>query len=291
VADFLADTRVEPVPDAPGRYRAALSPEWAVWGPNGGYVAAIALRAALAESRLPRPTSLHCNFLAVGEFGPVEIAVSRMGGGKRAESLRAEVRQGERTLLAATAWVVDDGLEGYVHDVARKPDVPAPEALKSFAELAGDEYAQWYPIWRSIEGRPVRWREGPGDPVWYTWLRLNATKIHDREGDAVRQLFWLDFPGWNATISAHNWPFTHLMPNLDLNVFFQRFAPDVEWILCDGYVPLAGDGVASCVGRLWTPDGRLLATGTSAHVCRPNPRYEEELARAREMGLLPGTSR
>ena len=33
--------------------------------------------------------------------------------------------------------------------------------------------------------------------------------------------------------------------------------------------------------------GRLLATGTSKHVCRPNPSYEEELARARELGLVP----
>ena len=287
MADFLADTRPEPCAGAPGRYRASLSPDWAVWGPNGGYVAAIALRAALAESRLPRPASFHCHFLAVGEFAPVEISVARLGGGRRAESLRVDVRQGERLLLAATAWVVDDGLEGYAHDVGQRPDVPAPDALRGYQELAADEYAQWYPIWRSIEGRPVRWREGPGDPVWHTWLRFTDTAVRDREADAVRQLFWLDFPGWNATISAHVWPFPHLTPNLDLAVQFQRFAPEEDWILCDGFVPLAGDGLVGCVGRLWTRDGRLLATGTSAHVCRPNPRYAEELARARELGLVP----
>jgi acyl-CoA thioesterase len=287
VADFLADTRVESLAGTPGRYAAKLSPEWAVWGPNGGYVAAIALRAALAESRLPRPASFHCHFLAVGEFAPVEISVARLGGGKRAESLRVDVRQGERTLLTATAWIVDDGLLGYEHDVATRPGVPAPEALRGYQDLAGEEYAQWYPIWRSIEGRPVRWRDGPGDPVWHTWLRLTDTDVGDREADAVRQLFWLDFAGWNATTSAHAWPFPHLTPNLDLAVQFQRFAPEVEWILCDGYVPLAAEGLVACVGRLWTPDGRLLATGTSAHVCRPNPRYEEERTRARELGLLP----
>ena len=291
MADFLADTRAEPVEGASGRYRASLSPDWAVWGPNGGYVAAIALRAALAESRLPRPASFHCHFLAVGDFAPVDIAVARLGGGRRAESLRVDVRQGERLLLAATAWVVDDGLEGYDHDVGARPDVPAPDALRGYQDLAGDEYAQWYPIWRSIEGRPVRWREGPGDPVWHTWLRFTDTPVRDRQADAVRQLFWLDFPGWNATISAHAWPFPHLTPNLDLTVQFQRFAPEEEWILCDGFVPLAGDGLVGCVGRLWTPDGRLLATGTSAHVCRPNPRYAEELAQARELGLAPATGR
>ena len=70
-----------------------------MWGPNGGYVAAIALRAALAESRLPRPASFHCQFLAVGEFAPVEVHVASLGGGKRAEALRIEVAQGQRLLI------------------------------------------------------------------------------------------------------------------------------------------------------------------------------------------------
>src|SRR2546426_446040 len=48
------DTRVS---GAEGRYRAVISSDWEVWGPNGGYVAAIALRAAGADARLPRPVA------------------------------------------------------------------------------------------------------------------------------------------------------------------------------------------------------------------------------------------
>jgi acyl-CoA thioesterase len=286
MANFLEDTGLSADPARRGSLRGALSPAWAVWGPNGGYVAALALRAAMAESRLPRPASFHCHFLAVGEFAPVELLVSRLGGGKRAESLRVDVRQGERLLMAATAWMVDDGLEGYAHDVGEAPKVPPPEALRGYQELAGDEYANWYPIWRSIEGRPVRWREAPGRPEWHAWLRFTETPIADRAADALRQLFWLDFPAWNATTSAHPWPFLYLTPNLDLTVQFHRAAPEEEWILADGFVPLAADGLVGCVSRLWASDGRLLATGTSKHVCRRNPNYEEEVARAREMGLL-----
>jgi len=285
MADFLSDTRVEPT-GAPGRFSASLSPEWAVWGPNGGYVAAIALRAAMAQSRLPRPASFHCHFLAVGEFAPVEIAVESLGGGKRAESLRVDVVQGDRRLLAATAWMIDDGLLGFEHDVAVRPDVAPPDALRGYQELAED-YPQWYPIWRSIEGRPLRWREPPGEPRWHTWMRFTETEIADREGDAARQLLWLDFPSWNATTSAHPWPFRYLTPNLDLHVQFHRFDPDLEWHLAEGYVPLATDGLTGCVARLWTEDGRLLATAASKHLCRPNPGYEEERKRARELGLLP----
>jgi acyl-CoA thioesterase len=213
--------------------------------------------------------------------------VQQLGGGKRAESLRADVVQGDRLLLAASAWMVDDGLDGYQHDFAVAPAVPGPDAFQSYEQLAGDEYAQWYPIWRSMEGRPLRWRQPPGPPVSQTWMRFTDTAIGDRADDAVRQLFWMDFPGWNATISAHPWPFPYLTPNLDLTIQFHQFAPEEEWALIDGNVPVATDGLVGCCARLWTPGGRLLATGTSKHTCRRNPNYEQELEMARAEGLIP----
>jgi len=286
VADFVADTGIELDPEDPAFGRAELSPDWAVWGPNGGYLASIALRAAMARSRLPRPASFHCHFVAVGEFGPADLRIQLQGGGKSAESLRVDVLQGERTLLAASVWMVDDALRGYEHDRGEPPDIPRFDELKPYHELV-DNYDEWFPIWRSMEGRPTRWEDGPGDPVSRTWLRFTDTPIPDREADAVRQLFWLDFPGWNATIAAHGWPHRYLMPNLDLTVQFHRFAPEETWMLADGYVPLANDGIVGCVSRIWSEGGKLLATGTSKHICRPNPRFEEELAQARAQGRLP----
>ena len=285
MADFLADTSIHAVPGEADRYRVELSPEWAVWGPNGGYLAAIALRAAITRSRATRPASFHCQFLAVGEFGPADVRVVPVGGGKRAESLRVEIVQGERLLLTATVWMVADGLLGYAHDFGTAPDVPRPHALRGYQELAED-YAEWYPIWRSIEGRPVRWREPPGWPEWHAWLRFTETAIPDRHADALRQLLWLDFPGWNATIAAHQWPFPFLAPNLDLTVQFHRYVPEETWILADGAALLAEDGLVGCVARLWSENGKLLATGTSNHMSRPNPQYAQELQRARALGLI-----
>ncbi len=46
MGDFEIDTRVE---GEKGRYKATLSRAWELWGPSGGYVAAIALRAAAKE--------------------------------------------------------------------------------------------------------------------------------------------------------------------------------------------------------------------------------------------------
>ena len=45
-----------------------LSRDWEIWGPNGGYVASIALRAAGAHSRFDRPASLVGHFLGVADF-------------------------------------------------------------------------------------------------------------------------------------------------------------------------------------------------------------------------------
>ena len=45
--------------------------------------------------------------------------------------------QQDRLLLAATAWMVAEGLRGYEHDFAVAPDVAGPDALRgtqTFAE-------------------------------------------------------------------------------------------------------------------------------------------------------------
>jgi hypothetical protein len=49
MGDFERDTRVE---GGGGRYRATLSEDWRIWGPNGGYLAAIALRAVGREAAI-----------------------------------------------------------------------------------------------------------------------------------------------------------------------------------------------------------------------------------------------
>ena len=115
-------------------------------------------------------------------------------------------------------------------------------------------------------------------------MRFRGTRILDRRADAIRQLFWLDLPAWNATLGAHAWPHEFMAPTLDLTVQFHRFAPEVEWLLAEGSAPVAIDGVVGCVGRLWTEDGRLLATGTSEIICRPNPGYAEDLERMKADG-------
>jgi acyl-CoA thioesterase len=269
--DFAADTAVA---GRAGRYHAQLSPEWQAWGPLGGYVAAIALRALGAEAELRRPASFACAFLSVARFAPVELEVVTLRRGKRSHALRVEMRQQGRPILAAQGWAVEEGTRGLEHDHARMPDVPSPTALQGYAELA-DNYEEWYPVWRTIDGKPVRWDPvgRPGPPVWHTWMRLLRTPpLDDPWLEAARSVMWLDLMMWNAAVPPHlPWPISHVAPNLDLAAIFHDAAPEEEWLLCDAHAPVGRDGIVGASGRVWSPAGRLLASGTSALFCRPNP--------------------
>jgi acyl-CoA thioesterase len=107
VGDFDRDTRLALLGGR--RYRATPHPDWEIWGPKGGYVAAIALRAAGAEAAIPRPSSFTCHYLAVARFEPVEIDVEVLRAGRRSELIRATMRQEgrlivETLLLDTIAW-------------------------------------------------------------------------------------------------------------------------------------------------------------------------------------------
>lgn len=272
MGNFAADTAVQ---GGNGRYRAALSSDWKVWGPLGGYVAAIALRAMGAETDLRRPASISCQFLAMAEFDEVELDVTTLRRGKRSHALHVRMLQRGEAVLTATGWVVDEGMNGLDHDHAAMPDVPPPSQLPSYAERS-TTYSDWYPVWHhSIDGRPTVWAENPQPsvPIWQTWMRLLQTPpLDDPFLDAARSLMWMDLMMWNAATPPHMpWPLSHIAPNLDVTAVFHARAANDEWLLCDSHAPVGRDGIIGCSGRVWAPDGRLIASGNSCLFCRPNP--------------------
>src|SRR5262249_56520394 len=81
---------------ADGSYAAQLSDAWEIWGPSGGYLAALTLRAAGKVARIHRPVSYYCHFLSPPEFDRVELAVEGIKQGRRSESLAVRMTQGGR---------------------------------------------------------------------------------------------------------------------------------------------------------------------------------------------------
>lgn len=262
------------------RYLAAIDPEWFIWGPFGGYLAALALRAMGMHSAHSRPATFSCQYLNAGEAGPAEIEVVARKSGRRAECLGARVMQAGTALVEAQAWIVADELSGLGHHHACAPEIPAPADLPRWDGFPGRESLS--PIWKHIERRPEnRAREpgsSPGKPQWCCWLRLSQSiPAGDPVLQATRAVLWMDLAPWNAVLMAHGRPTTHIAPTLDLTVQFQSplYAPEVvtDWLLVDIASPSAGAGLLGAHGELWSETGKLVAVGAAQGLCVPNPAH------------------
>jgi acyl-CoA thioesterase-2 len=278
MGDLARDTVVEPVDGEAGRYTARLSRDWEIWGPMGGYVAAIALRAAGAESPFARPASLQCHYLGVAAFDEVQVEVVPLRAGRQAASHRVSIRQGDRAIVEAMVWSVAGDAPGLVHDEAVPPDVPDWSDLPSVEELAGADAPPPFPFWLNFESRPLQWRSdwpppGPLPALWQSWLRfIEWDAAADPWLDAARSTLLVDLPSWPSGSKPHAWTEPRFTaPTLDLSVAFHRIAPEEPWLLLEGTSPVAEDALMGWTGRLWTPSGRLVASGGGQTFFRPLP--------------------
>src|SRR5689334_19990842 len=150
MGDLAADTAVE---GRDGRYTASLSRDWEIWGPNGGYIAAIALRAAGVHSRFDRPASIVGHFLGVADFATLDIDVTTMRAAKRAESMRVSLSQHGQPVFDALVWAVGD-VHGFEHDRVPMPQKPGPETLPSVRERLGDAPGgPYHRFWSNFDER------------------------------------------------------------------------------------------------------------------------------------------
>jgi acyl-CoA thioesterase-2 len=265
VGNLARDTAVD---GADGRYTAVLSKDWEIWGPMGGYVAAVALRAAGAESPFGRPASLNVHYLGVAAFEEVQVEVVELRRARAAASHRVSMRQGDRPILEALVWSIAEDAPGLEHDVAEMPPVPGWEQLRSPAEMLGEDAPPPFPFWRNFDARPIGWQKewpppGPLAPLYRNWMRFEEWQPGaDAWLDCARAALLIDLPSWPSGHRPHAWqqpPF--IAPTLDLNVAFHRLAADEPWLLLEGTSPVANDALMGWTGRLWTPSGRLVASG------------------------------
>jgi acyl-CoA thioesterase II len=273
MADLDEDTRVES--DGEG-YVARLSRDWEVWGPNGGYLSAIALRAAGAASQLPRPASFSVHYLGVAEFREVQLAVTTLRTAKRAESLRVTMTQDGKPILEALVWTIDDHMQGLEHDHFEAPKVPPPEELKAWGDLAAGG-APPSPFFRNFITKPidhVAWPPTePLPPKIRNWYRFQPrATFEDPYVDAARVLALVDSQQWPAACRPHAYrSIGYVAPTIDLSVNFHRSACDQDWLLCVGEAPVAHAGLVAGRASVFGRDGRIIASGGGHLLCRPIP--------------------
>ena len=272
--DFERDTAVE---GGDGRYRAVLSDGWELWGPAGGYVSAIALRAAGVHSRFAKPASYSCNYLGVAAFAPVDIDVVTLNAARRSEVIRVSMSQRERLFLDATIWTVDEGLAGFDFDAAPMPELPGPDGIVPWRDVAPPP-PTFRRFWSNIDERMIgpvieKWEERvPGAPIREGWCRFEPTPtFEDPFLDAARSLLLIDTMGWPAFMASQTGRPHVVAPTIEISVRFHRPASGSEWLLCVTESPLAADGLIASTARVWSEDGSLVASGGQHMLCRPAP--------------------
>lgn len=271
MGDLERDTRLS---GGEGKYTISLSRDWDIWGPNGGYMAAVALRAAGMEAKIKRPISIACHFLGVPKPEPVDVEVRAVQAGRRAESIHVVYSQEGRAMVQAIVRTAAES-PGVEHSFIRPPEVPRPEELKSFLELWTGPVDD-VPFWNNLDSRiifPERLdlgaMEKPTAANVIEWYRLNPTRtFEDPFVDAARSVILMDTFAWPAAYGPHRGPTRQFQGvNLDVVAWFYEPAPESEWLLCDYDSPIATKGVVAGQGRVWSEDGRLIAIGGAQVLC------------------------
>ena len=260
-----------------GRYTALVHQDWEIWGPCGGYVAAIALRAAGAESPFARPASFFCHYLSVAAFEPVDLVVTPLRSGRTVLAQRVEMTQGGRAVLEAMVWSVGE-VAGLEHQDVLPPDVadplavparteePPPEtrtATRTTASGTTSSSGSW-------SGSTTWPPPGPLPPTWRTWVRYRETSaVDDPWADAARLVVVLDVGSWPAGHRPHaHRDHGFIAPSLDLYASFQDPPGSSGWLLLDAHSPVARDGLLSWTGRIWSERRSLMASGGGQAVFR-----------------------
>jgi acyl-CoA thioesterase-2 len=240
----------------------------------GGQVIAQALQAAQRSTDAPKIAhSLHAYFMRPGnEDFPIIFRVVRDFEGRSFATRRViAMQQGQPILnMAASFQVPEDGL----HHQDRMPDVPEPDELKSDVELRREmideipeKFRRHMLRSRPIEIRPVHprswFRPVKQEPKQDSWFRLVAPIGDDAAMHRAILAYASDMSLLGTSMLAHgiNW-MTHNVQTASLDHalwLHEEFRAD-DWLLYSCDSPWAGHARGFNRGRIYSRDGRLVAS-------------------------------
>jgi acyl-CoA thioesterase II len=269
VGDLAHDTAVV---GTDGRYRATLSGDWEIWGPMGGYVAAVALRAAAEEVPAGlEPASFTCQFLSPARFEAVDINVRVRRASRRAAAVTARIEQDGNAIVDAQVWFATP-IDVVRHDHAKAHRHGHPDDHLPFSAYTDEQSV--FPFWNNFEGKPLDWIEDwdafpGGEPEWAQWVKFVPTsEFPNPVLEAARLLLLADLPSFPAAVRAHPGQQTFVSPSLDLAVQFHRLADLGEWLLVQGTSPIADRGLMAFRSEVWSATGQQAASGSGQLLLR-----------------------
>ncbi len=259
-----------------------VSPRVAPMWVFGGQVAGQALVAAgrtVAADRFVH--SLHAYFVRPGNSTkPIVYSVERIRDGASFSVRRVTAIQHGKPIffMSASFHATEEGLD---HQEPMPQDVPPPEQLPTLAERLApypERLGVWARVPQSIDvryvGEPgfVPRGDRPASPRQRVWMRVDGTLPDDRLVHACALTYASDLTLLDAVLSTHGevWgPGGFGGVSLDHALWFHRPVRADEWFLYDCLSPSASGGRGLATGRMFSADGRHVATVVQEGLLRP----------------------
>ncbi|WP_426520955.1 acyl-CoA thioesterase [Diaminobutyricibacter sp. McL0618] len=238
----------------------------------GGQVLAQSLIAAMRTVPDERVVhSMHGYFLRPGDVNlPITFSVDRIHDGRSFATRRTQAYQDGLPILSMIASFQDED-EGLDHQTDMPDDLPEPESLpNSAASLAHIDHpvAQY---WAS--DRPFDMRHVPS-PVYLTvegehvahqavWIKSVGPLPDDPDLHRAALAYASDYTIMESAMRRHGiaWSTPGLKAaSLDHAMWWHRFGRVDEWLLYVQESPSATGGRGLSLGRIYSRDGRLLAS-------------------------------
>lgn len=251
---FDVDTAV--VADGPDRFGATVTDRWHALGggPNGGYLAALCVRALAQRVDFPDPLVVSTSYLRRARVGPAELRAELLRSGRRIATGEVTLSQGgdiaAHTVASFTDFTTASGRTVLLNE---PPDLPPPEQCE---DLVGGADLPGVSILDQFEYRVPElpgWRRGEpsGTATGELWLRFRGGRDADLAAlpllvDATAPaVLDLGAPG-SSTVQLT----THV-----------RARPAPGWLAVRIMTQHVIGGFHEEDIELWDDDGRLVAQG------------------------------
>jgi hypothetical protein len=241
-----------------GGLLADLDPGWDVGGGilNGGYLLAVAARAAVLESPYPHPVALSASYLRATGAGRATLTVTPGSTGRTLAHAHVVLADDRGPCLTVQATTAALGSGEVVAAIPPPGIAPVEECLSAAEQAAGQVDMPDVGIRHRVETRldpaTAGWVFGrpSGEPVMRAWVRF----ADGRDPDPVGLITFADaLPPTLWSMGRIGWA-----PTVQLQVLL-RARPAPGWCLAEARAGEVADGWLDEDYRIWDSTGRLVA--------------------------------